>query len=218
MLAAGERTWLAAACLTGVLAIGSSYSHAAEVEKEIASSIAVHVERGLLSVDARNAPLDDLLVAIANQADFRLVTKGNLDTPVTWSFVDVPVDEAVQRLLWNVSSVMNYAAPGDGGTARLVAVHTLRRKVDRADNDLQVTRTIPTPPTNQATKAMGSRPQPALSLDDDREDKLRPVRRLIEKPNATSVKDLALLVSQDRGPVMRGIADFSLSHDRLGGG
>ena len=209
------RRWVI--CLTGVLAVGASYSHAAEAEKGIPSSIAVHVERGLLSVDARNAPLDDLLVAIANQADFRLVTKGNLDTPVTWSFVDVPVDEAVQRLLWNVSSVMNYAAPGDGGTARLVTVHTLRRKVNRADNDLQVTRTIPTPPTNQATKAMGLRPQPALSLDDDREDKLQPVRRLIEKPNATSVKDLALLVSQDRGPVIRGIADFSLSHDRLGG-
>ena len=62
------RRWVI--CLTGVLAVGASYSHAAEAEKGIPSSIAVHVERGLLSVDARNAPLDDLLVAIANQADF----------------------------------------------------------------------------------------------------------------------------------------------------
>ncbi len=114
-------------CLTGVLALGLSYGQAAQAEEATPASIAVHMERGLLSVDARDAPLGDVLEAIAKQADFRLDTKGDLDIPVTWSFAGVPVDKGVQRLLHRISSVIVYARVQDDGAEPLAKVTTLRR-------------------------------------------------------------------------------------------
>ncbi len=204
-----------ALCFAGVLAVGLSYAQAAQAEESSPASIAVHVERGLLSVDARKAPLGDVLEAIAEQADIRLVTKGDLDTPVTWSFVGVPVNQGIQRLLGNISSVLIYAPSDDGEMGRLVAIHTLRRKADRADDSMRVARTIPTPPTPQTPNAEGSQPRPTVSLDDDREDRLRAVRRLIRKPNAASVKDLTLLLAQDEDPVIRRIAASGLGRLRI---
>ena len=45
--------------------------------------------------------------------------KKKLYAPVTWSFQDVPVDEAVTRLLARVSSVALYAPAGDGAAQLL---------------------------------------------------------------------------------------------------
>ncbi len=202
-------------CLVGLLALGLSYGQAAQAEEATPSSISVHVERGFLSVEARAAPLGDVLEAIATQAEFLLDTKGDLDTPVTWSFADVPVDKGVQRLLHKISSVMVYARVQDSGAEPLAKVTTLRRNVDLAAGNLQVARTIPTPQTQQAAKAEGLQQQPTVSLDDDREDRLRAVRRLIRKPNATSVKVLALLASQDDDPVIRRIAAIGLGKLRV---
>ncbi len=202
-------------CLVGVLALGLSYGQAAEAEETTPSSISVHIERGLLSVDARNAPLDEVLEAIAKQANFQLDTKGDLDIPVTWSFANVPVDEGVQRLLHNVSSVMTYARSQNGGPAALVKVTTFRRKVDLADNSVHVARTISPLQTQKATKVEEPQHEPTVSLDDDREDRLRAVRRLSRKPDAASIKDLALLASQDDDPVIRRIAAIGLGKLRV---
>ncbi len=197
-------------CLVGVLALGLSYGQDAQAEETTPSSISVHIERGLLSVDARNAPLGEVLEAIAKQANFQLDTKGDLDIPVTWSFANVPVDEGVQRLLHNVSSVMIYAQSKNGGPAALAKVTTFRRKVDPAANSVQVARTIPPPQTQKATKVEEPQHEPTVSLDDDREDRLRAVRRLSRKPDAASIKDLALLVSKDEDPVIRRLAAIGL--------
>ncbi len=204
-----------ALCFAGVLAVGLSYAQATQAEERSPASIAVHVERGLLSVDAREAPLGDVLEAIAEQADIRLDTKGDLNIPVTWSFVGVPVNQGIQRLLGNISSVLIYAPSDDGEMGRLVAIHTLRRNSDRADDSMRVARTIPTPPTHQTPNAEGSRPRPTVRLDDDRENRLRAVRRLIRKPNAASAKDLAVLVSQDDDPIIRRIAAIGLGKLRV---
>jgi hypothetical protein len=204
-----------AICFAGVLAVGLSYAQAAQAEESTPASIVVHVEQGLLSIDVRNAPLGNVLEAIAKQASFRLETKGDLDTPVTWSFANVPVDRGIQRLLRNISSVMLYAPSDAGKTGHLVAIHTLRRKTDRANDSTRVARTFPPPPIHQTTDAEGSQPRPTVNLDDDRGDRLRAVRRLIRKPNAASVKDLALLLSQDEDPVIRRIAASGLGKLRV---
>ena len=207
-------------CLSGFLLAGSSYGPAAGAEDAAKFSIAVHVERGLLSVDARNAPLGVVLEAIANQAGFRLKTKGGLDTPVTWSFSGVPPDKGVRRLLRNVSSVMVYAPSEDGGTGRLISIRTLRRKADPADDSMSVARTIPTPPPHQTASVAESQPQPGAILarvkwDGDRENRLQAVRQLIRKPNATSAEVLAVLLSQDEDSVIRRIAAIGLGKLRV---
>jgi hypothetical protein len=202
-------------CLVGVLALGLSYGQGAQAEETTPASISVHIERGLLSVDARNAPLGEVLEDIAKQANFQLDTKGDLDIPVTWSFANVPVDEGVQRLLHKISSVMTYARSQNGGPAPLAKVTTFRRKVDWADNSVQIARTIPPPPTQKATKVEEPQHEPTVSLDDDREDRLRAVRRLSRKPDAASIKDLALLVSKDEDPVIRRLAAIGLGKLRV---
>ncbi len=76
-------------CLVRALALEWSNCQVAQAEETTPSSISVHIERGLTSVDARNAPLGEILETIAKQASFQLDTKGDLDIPVTWSFADV---------------------------------------------------------------------------------------------------------------------------------
>jgi hypothetical protein len=197
-----------------VLAVGSSYSPTAKGEEVTQPSMVVNVEQGLLSVDARNAPLGDVVEAIAKQAGFQLATKGDLDTPVTWSFANVPLNDGVRRILSNISSVMVYAPSENGGSGRLIAIRTLRRQADRATGNMQIARSIPTPPRNKATSVAGSQPRPTLSLDGDREDRLRAARRLIRQPDVANVNDLVLLLYQDDDPVIRRIAAIGLGKIR----
>ncbi len=80
---------------------------AAEVDVSRAT-IEVSVQQDLLTLTTVDAPLGEVLEAIAKQAEFRLDSRGALDMPVTWSFADVPVEEGVQRLLHDISSVIIY--------------------------------------------------------------------------------------------------------------
>jgi HEAT repeat protein len=79
---------------------------------------------------------------------------------------------------------------------------------------MQIARSIPTPPRNEATSVAGSQPRPTLSLDGDREDRLRAARRLIRQPDVANVNDLVLLLSQDDDPVIRRIAAIGLGKIR----
>ena len=73
--------------------------------------IHVAIERGLLSVDVHNAPLADVLRAIAEKAHFRLTLRGDLSTSVTWKFTGVPLDKGIKWLVGNNSVVMVHAPP-----------------------------------------------------------------------------------------------------------
>jgi HEAT repeat protein len=55
----------------------------------------------------------------------------------------------------------------------------------------------------------------AVSLNDDREDRLRAVQRLAIIPDETATKDLALLLSRDEDPLIRQIAAIALG--KIGG-
>ncbi len=181
---------------------------AAEVDVSRAT-IEASVRHGLLTLRTVDAPLGEVLEAIAKQAGFRLDRRGGLDMPVTWSFTDIPVEEGVQRLLHDISSVMIYARVQDGGTGPLAIVITFRRNVDWVAGHSRAARTIPTQKTGvpQGT--------PVVSLSDHREDRLRAVRHLANKPDASASKELALLLSEDEDPLIRRIAAIALG--KIGG-
>ncbi len=181
---------------------------AAEVDVSRAT-IEVAVRQGLLSVNLRDAPLADVLQAIGEQAGFRVIIKGDLSAPVTWSFTQAPVDKALRRLLQNTSSVLIYAPSRDGGIGPLVEVIVLETKADAAARTAQIARMIP------AKRTGGSRKTAVVSLNDDREDRLRAVQRLANKPDAAATKDLALLLSEDEDPMIRRIAAIALG--KIGG-
>ncbi|MDA2932405.1 S8 family serine peptidase [Nitrospinae bacterium AH-259-F20] len=96
----------------------------AQVAEDVhGSEIQVAIEQGLLTLAVRNAPLADVLRAIADQAGFKVIVNSDLSTPVTDSFAGVPVDKAVRRLVGNTSMVMIYAPPrGEAGPMHLVEV------------------------------------------------------------------------------------------------
>ena len=107
--------------VTSVLEVGDRLALAAEPETRPAT-IEVSLREGMLSVSLREAPLAEALRAIGERAGFRVVIKGDLDTPVTWSFAEVGLEKALRRLLRNKNSVMRYASRRDGGTEHLVEV------------------------------------------------------------------------------------------------
>lgn len=51
-----------------------------------------------ISLTAREMPLSDVLAAISRQAGVRMVLRGDLNASVTETLVNVPLDDAIQRL------------------------------------------------------------------------------------------------------------------------
>lgn len=87
----------------------------------------VTVRNGFVTLDAQAAPLGEVLRQLSEKAGFKLVMKQDLRAPVTWRFEDVPVDEAVTRLLARVSSIAIYAPADEGGVrSALAEVRVLR--------------------------------------------------------------------------------------------
>ncbi len=82
-----------------------------------AASPGLHVEfeRGLLSVDARGAPLAQVLTTIAERHGQMLVAAfGPLDEPVSVAFERLPLDEAAGRVLGRRSYALQVEAGGEG--------------------------------------------------------------------------------------------------------
>lgn len=97
-----------------------------------AGTLDVSVRDGFVTMNAHAAPLGDVLRDLSRKAGFRLVMKKDLHAPVTWTLEDVPVEEAVTRLLARVSSVALYAPAGEGAGPVLTEVRVLRG----GDNDV----------------------------------------------------------------------------------
>ncbi len=169
----------------------------------------VALHDGLLSVRAIDVPLAELLRAIGAQAGFQVIVKGDLSPPVTWSFADVPVAEALRRLLQNANSVLIHAPAPGGGAGPLVELRVWPGRGDAAESAAKVARTIRTNKGKPAGRT------PLVSPDDRRDDRLRAVRRLANRPNASAGKDLALLLSEDEDPLIRRIAAIALGKLRL---
>jgi HEAT repeats len=86
---------LALVAVTGALLGATAFAASAELPGRV---LDVAVESGRLSLRAHEARLADVLEAIGRQAGVRIVLHGDLDTPVTETFVNLPLDEGVRRL------------------------------------------------------------------------------------------------------------------------
>ncbi len=81
--------WLRDVLVVATL-LASAHAPMAAEHGSTASVIDVKVRSGLLTVNLRDAPLADVLLAIGEQAGFRVLVRGNAKTTVTRSFSDVP--------------------------------------------------------------------------------------------------------------------------------
>jgi hypothetical protein len=73
----------------------------------------VTVTASRISLIAREAPLANVLTEIARQSGVKLVLAGDLNTPVTETLANVPLDDAIQRLSRWHSVVLIYTSPQD---------------------------------------------------------------------------------------------------------
>ena len=91
-----------------------------------AGTLDVSVRNGFVSLNAHAVPLGDVLREMSKQSGFKLVMKKEPAALVTWKFREVPLDQAVSRLLSSVSSIALYAPGGDGTGSVLTEVRVLR--------------------------------------------------------------------------------------------
>jgi hypothetical protein len=116
--------FLASLLLAGfIAATGSAARDQTPANESPAPPLRVKVNGGLLSVDARDAPLADVLRAVGEQTGIQVTIHSGGATRVTESFAGVRVDEGIQRLAGGYDVVLIYAPTRDGaGRGRLVEV------------------------------------------------------------------------------------------------
>ena len=96
-------------------------------------AIAVGLDDGRLTLTAPGATLEEVLRAIAAEADFKLAIKGDLDRPLYATRLEgVPLAQALHRLVGNTSMVMRFAPARDGSQVRRVAELRLYATTRRA--------------------------------------------------------------------------------------
>ena len=160
------------------------------------SDIHVAVQQGLLTLNARNVPLADLLRIIGERAAITLTIHGNLRTTVTESFTDIPLDKGITRLVGGSGLVLIYAPPqGESGTNVLAQAHVYEVS-----------------PTNVARMQADARKQGAVArpIESDRSAKLREIRALSRQRDETAARALTQIVAQDADPTVRAKAVAAL--------
>lgn len=178
--------WLRDVLVVATL-LASAHAPMAAEQGTTASAIDVKVQNGLLTVNLRDAPLADVLLAIGEQAGFRVLVRGDAKTTVTRSFSDVPLAKGVQRLLEHASS---WLMTLDGDALEEVRLYGW----------------IGSPAVTSRTAQTAL----AVSLTDDHDTRLRFVKKIARHPHASATEGLILLVTGDRDPLIRRIAAIAL--------
>ena len=174
--------------------LGASILAAAEKRR---APIHVAIEQGSLTVDVRDAPLAEVLLAIAEEASFRLTLRGDLSGPVTWSFSGVPLDDGIKILVGDNSLVMIHARAKEGKLLSKVWVRASERGV------VTIELKAPDPMVYR-----GGVPPEGTA-------RLRSVRQLARRGDEAAADKLVSLLAQDEDPVVRRIAAGGLG--KIGG-
>ena len=96
-----------------------------------ANALEVTVEGGRLSADLANAPIADVLAAVAEQTGARLTIRGELGNTAREAFKDVPLAQALPRLARPNGLILEFAAPEQPGSEPAAGGHPRRRTRSR---------------------------------------------------------------------------------------
>jgi len=83
------------------------------------STFEISARGGLLTVRALAASLADVLRVIGERTGIQMNLRGDLTSPVTVRFTDVPIDEMIKRLARGYSVCLLYSSPRPDGLAVL---------------------------------------------------------------------------------------------------
>lgn len=175
----------------GALAALAGFAPAAlgaQAEPAEPSSIEIAFERGRLTVDVRDAPLDEVLAAVGEEAGVAIQIRGDLTAPVTQSFADVPLDEGIRRLLRGHSYML---ASNDAGQGRRLEISILTSH-----------------PVGTAASAASA------SAANDEQEKLQRVRALAGRKDPEAILELSRLAGGDPSAAVRAQAVAALGRLR----
>lgn len=160
----------------------------AEAETSAPPPIEVAFEQDRLTVDVREAPLDEVLQAVAEEAGVIIEIRGDLTAHVTHSFADLPFDEGIRRLLRGHSYILS----GDAERSRRIEISIL------------------TSHREEAPATTGN-----VSTPDDERNALQRIRALAGRKDADAVAELSRLAGSDPSPVVRSQALAALGRLRI---
>jgi len=103
------------------LAFGSVGIATAGADLDRPLVFAVIVEQGALTVDVHGVPLALVLQTIGERAGIDVRLDGELSTPVTQSFVGLPLEEGIRRLARGHSVLISYGPPTGESEQPMVA-------------------------------------------------------------------------------------------------
>lgn len=173
--------------------------------------VQAEVRDGLLTLDARDAPLDSVLRAIGEQAGFDVVIEGNLGMPVSRSFAALPLGQGIRHVMGGTSYVMTYGGSGEAGGPRLLRAYGLGESGTGAEEvSWPEVRIVPDPTQADMEAWILERLTRA-----DRGARIVAVRRVERLEHAVALDIAAQVLGQDGDPVVRGQAAAVLG--RLGG-
>ncbi len=187
--------------MLGALLAGPGADGAETGGSESGAVISLTLRDGLVSLDARNAALGDILEAIAQLADLDLTITGELNETVTWSTSYVPADGQIrgwvlQKLLRRHSWVLTYTSGEESAPRPVAEIYIL-------DSD--------------GTAASGQPVQVTVRRDPrtDREEQILALKQLIQEPDESAVGDLASLATGDEAAEIRSMATLALGRLHL---
>lgn len=181
---------------------GGIVAPAAAGQEAHRDEIGVTVEGGLLIIRVEEERLDDVLRAIAEQANLRLKLTGDLGGPTTAWFT-VHLEDGLRHLVGNHGLIMLYGPPHGSSGRQLLTEIWVRGALDGPVVTVE----------------------PAATGDDlaqfyfdlerfDREGKLRAVRAIAGFDDAAAIADLALVLERESDPLVRRVAAIGLGHRR----
>ena len=185
--AGGDRL-IAIVCALACFACFAPATLKAEAVPTVAPSIEVAVEQGRLTVDVRDAPLEEVLQAVGEEAGIAIELHGDLTAPVTDSFADLPLDEGIRRLLGGHSYTLFSSDAGRIGRIEISVLHS------------HLLETAPS-----AANA---------STADAEQGRLQRIRTLLDRKDAEAIAELSRLAGGDPSPAVRAQATAALARLR----
>ena len=198
-------TLLASLLVAGTMSMVATSRVAAE-----GVQLSVVVEGGAASIEARDAPIADVLRAIGEQAGLTVIIEGEAGDRVSRSLHGVPVSEAIGLLLRAVPSAVIYKT----SSGELAEIDV--RLMGSGALSAAAPSGAPTASSAEPTEATSRSEGPAVTPDDPRENRIAFVRAAVRAPRENGIGELALLLREDDDATIRAAASGALGRLRAG--
>jgi hypothetical protein len=177
---------------------GHHVARAAEDER-----LSVAIDGGLVSLDAHDAPLADVLRAIGEQAGIVVSVQGGAGPRISRSLSGKPLSEALELLLGEAASGVIYKR----ASGRLAELRVRLMSVQAAAHAASTPSVARSEPGALAEDR-------AIAPDAPREDRLAFVRETARAPRADALDVLSALLLEDDAPLVRRSAAAALGRLR----